>query len=286
VTPRPASIFGSAADSLGGFLPRLGGALLLLIVGVLLARLIGRLVSRALAGLGLDALGDRWGIHDVIARAGLPRSLSRLIGRLLRAVLTVVVVFAALSLLGLEALSQSLNAIILFLPRLFAALALVVIGLALAHFVRERLERMAGQMDLRGPIGALVEISIIAVFGILALGQLGVPTAVLIMAAGVLLGGVALTAALAFGLGSRGVVRQVSAGRYLSGAFEIGQLIAVGDVRGRVVELGRAATIVETDAGKRLRIPNSLLLDSVVETSAGPQDGGAEAPGSAGENTP
>ena len=279
MTAGPASIFGSAADSLGSFLPRLAGALLLLVVGVLLAWLIGRLVERALRELGLDGLADRWGIHDVIARAGLQRSLSRLIGRLLRVVLTLVVVFAALSLLGLEALSQTLNAIILFLPRLFAALALLVAGLAIARFVRDRLERLTTQMDLGGPLGVLVEVSIIAVFGILALGQLGVPTAVLIMAAGVLLGGVALTAALAFGLGSRGVVGHVSAGRYLSGAFEVGQVIAVGDVRGRVVELGRAATVLETDAGRRVRIPNGLLLDSVVETSPGDEPSPGPLPG-------
>ena len=43
-----ASILSQAGESLGGFLPRLGGALVLLIVGWFVARLIGRAVSKAL----------------------------------------------------------------------------------------------------------------------------------------------------------------------------------------------------------------------------------------------
>ena len=107
------SILDRAGESLGGFLPRLGGALVLIVVGVLLARLIGRLVAKALAAAGFDDFANRFGVGDTLERVGLGDSLSLLAGRALRIGLTLVAIFAALSLLGLQFLDESLNAAVL-----------------------------------------------------------------------------------------------------------------------------------------------------------------------------
>ena len=56
MTPMGAAILDRAGESLGGFLPRLGGALVLLVVGWLLAWLIGRGVAKALVKLGANDL--------------------------------------------------------------------------------------------------------------------------------------------------------------------------------------------------------------------------------------
>jgi hypothetical protein len=70
------SILGRAGESLGSFLPRLGGALALLLIGVLLVRLVARLLVKAMQGGGLDDLAERGGVHDALDRAGLGRSLA------------------------------------------------------------------------------------------------------------------------------------------------------------------------------------------------------------------
>lgn len=75
-----ASVLSRAADAVGAFLPRLGGALALLIIGLLLTRLLTRLLIKALQAAGVDRLADRWRIHDVLDSAGLGRSLARVIG--------------------------------------------------------------------------------------------------------------------------------------------------------------------------------------------------------------
>lgn len=102
-----ASILGQAGTALGGFVPRLDGAIALLVLGVLLVRLLTRLLIKMLEGIGLDALAERGGVTDVLDRAGLGRSLAHVIGRAIR--IALIVVFAALSLLGLQFLSQSLT---------------------------------------------------------------------------------------------------------------------------------------------------------------------------------
>lgn len=258
------AILDRAAQTLGEYLPRFGGALVLLLVGLLLARLLGGLVVRVLLGAGLDRLGDRALVHDVLARGGLERSLSQLVGLAVRLALYIAVIFAAVSQLGVEALDQALNEGVIFLPKLLAALALALLGLVLGSLARERVDRLSYQMDLRGPLGAVAQWAVIGVFAVLALDQVGVPTAILIVLAGILTAGVALTFALAFGLGSRDFARAVTAGRYVSSSFHVGQEVAVGDVRGEIEAIETASTLVRGRGGETVRLPNHVFLETPV----------------------
>jgi small-conductance mechanosensitive channel len=264
VKPVQASILDQAGEGLGGFLPRLGGALVLLVVGILVVRLFAHLAERALRGAGFDGLAERWGVHDVLERAGLGRSLSHVVGVALRVGLTLVVVFAALSLLGLQFLSESLNAAVLFLPKLLAAAALLLAGIVLGALVRDRLERAAFQMDLPVPLGQIAQIAVVAIFAITAAAQIAVSTAILMVLIGILLAAAAGTVALAFGLGGREVAREISAGRYLRDAYTPGERIQIGEVEGEIVGVETAMTVLRTEAGDMIRVPNNTLLGSIV----------------------
>jgi small-conductance mechanosensitive channel len=264
VKPVQGSILDQAGEGLGGFLPRLGGALVLLVVGILVVRLFAHLAERALRGAGFDGLAERWGVHDVLERAGLGRSLSHVVGVALRVGLTLVVVFAALSLLGLQFLSESLNAAVLFLPKLLAAAALLLAGIVLGALVRDRLERAAFQMDLPVPLGQIAQIAVVAIFAITAAAQIAVSTAILMVLIGILLAAAAGTVALAFGLGGREVAREISAGRYLRDAYTPGERIRIGEVEGEIVGVETAMTVLRTEAGDTVRVPNNTLLGSIV----------------------
>ena len=250
-------------------LPRFIGALLLLLVGLLVARMIARLIGRLLEAAGVDRHAERLRVHDVLERIGFGRSLANAIELALRLTLSLVVIVAALALLGLAALEQSLNEVVLFLPRLIAAMAIILVGLVLGGFAREWVERLVGQMGLPESLPLLAEGGVIAVFVITALAQIGVPTSVLGALAGLVAGAAALTFALAFGLGSRDVARQASAGRYVSGAFRVGQRIAVGDISGEILAIETASTVLGTDAGQTVRVPNHVLLESIVTVDGG-----------------
>ena len=115
MSPLAVTVLDTAQEELGGFLPRLGGTLVLLIVGLLVAALLGRLARRALEKVGADSLAERWGVQRVLEKAGLGQSISKLLGLVLRIALSLVVIFAALSLIGLQFLSDALNQAVLFL---------------------------------------------------------------------------------------------------------------------------------------------------------------------------
>ncbi len=264
MSPIAVSVLGQAGQALGGFLPRLGGAVALLIIGVLLVRLISRLLVKTMRGLGLDDLAQRGGVNDVLQRAGLGDSLARVIGRAIRIALTLIVIFAALSLLGLQFLSQSLNQGVLVLPKLLIAAALVLAGVVLAGFARQRIDRLAYQLDFPMPLGGLAQVTVVAVFGIIAAAQIGIPTLILLILIGILVAGAAGTFALAFGLGGRDVARALSAGRYLRHDYSVGQDISFGETRGRITTIQSTSTILDAGEGRSVRVPNHLLMETVV----------------------
>jgi small-conductance mechanosensitive channel len=261
-----AAILDTAGDRVGEFLPRIGGALLVLIVGLIAVRLITSGIRRALTAVGVDRVSERVGAGDLLARGGLDRSLSRLVAALLRITLSIAVVLAALAISGLDVLQDAVNEAVLFLPQLLAALAIGFGGLVLAGFVRERADRMAFQMDLGGPIGSLAQAAVLAIAAIMVMAQLGISTQILTVLAAIAVGGAVLGLALAFGLGSREVARDISAGRVVSSTYTVGQRVRVAGTEGEIVALESACAVLLRADGATLRVPHHLFLRDVVET--------------------
>jgi small-conductance mechanosensitive channel len=267
-----ATVIERAGDQLGDFLPRLAGALFLLVAGLLAAIVLGRLARRLLVRAGLDRFADRSGTTELLEQAGLGRSLSALAGTAVRLTVVVVAVFAALTLLGLALLSDSLNQGIVYIPRILAALALVLIGVVLGAFLRAWVERTSSQLDFPVAIGPVVQVLVIVLFGVCAAAQAGLSVGPLSAIAVVLLAGLAATLALAFGLGAREIARSLTSGRYARADFRAGQTIRVGDLRGEIVRIDGAATTLRS-GGETIRIPNSLLVERIVVV----EDGGEPA---------
>lgn len=276
--PIATSVLGQAGQALGAFLPRLLGAIALLLIGLLLTRLLTRLLLRALQAIGVDRLAERGGVTSVLASSGLGASLAALIARAVRIFLTIVVLFAALSLLGLQFLSVSLNQAILALPEIFIAACLVLGGAVVAGAARQHADRLSYQLDFPVPAGQIVQIAVLAIFGILAAEEIGISTAVLLVVIAVLLAAVSGTFTLAFGLGSREVARALSAGRYLRHDYRIGQEIGFRDIRGRITRIHPTSTLLDAGEGQTIRIPNHLLIESVVTIYADEQRGGPATP--------
>lgn len=266
MTPLATGVFERAGESLGEVLPSLGGALVVLIVGLLATRILGRLLVRLLRRIGVDGLAERSGVHDVLVNAGLERSLAWLLGVVFRVTFAILVVFTALSMSGVDALDRATDEGVLFVPRLAAALGLALAGLVLGGIARERVDRMAYQMDLRGPLGNVAQWVVLGVAGVMALSQVGVPTQILTVLAAIVLGGGVLTGAIAFGLGGRQLAGAVSAGRYVQESFAVGQVVTVAGIRGEIVAVERAAAILVPDGEPEstIRVPHHLFLEAPV----------------------
>lgn len=257
--------FSDIAASVLLWLPRLGGALLWLILGWFVARVVQFVLDGLLRRLGLDRLAERAGASRVLADAGLDPSSSRLLARFVYWIVLLVFVLAAAESLGLSGVVDTLEGFIGYLPSVLAAALILLLGGLIARLVGDTVGALASQAGVAaGPtLGQTVRYVLLVVVGILTLEQLGLETTLLITLATALIGATALALSLAFGLGSRDVARNIMAGFHAKDAFSPGQHLHVRGHAGRLESIGAVKAVLETPSG-RVSLPNFALTDEEV----------------------
>lgn len=122
-------------DAVLGFLPSVVAAGLILGVGWLAARIVQRIVTSLLVSVGTDRVSARVGLDQVLGE----QRLSDVIGLVLYVLVLIPVLIAALDALALDAItepaSNMLNAILLSLPRVFAAVLILVVAYVVGRLV-------------------------------------------------------------------------------------------------------------------------------------------------------
>ena len=253
-------------STLAEFVPRLVGAVALLLVTLVLALLLQRLMARFLEGLGIDELFERTGAANSLRQLGYEGGPSRLLGTVLFWGVMLTGVAGSLSVLGLSSLESTMDQIVNLSGRALVALVILIAGIMSAGWLAELVAREAEQAGLRGSnaFRRVVFTTIVAVSALLAAAQLGLETYVVVLLAVVVLATVGLVAALALGQGLALLSSNIAAGRYVQDGTEVGDVIAVGSVEGTIEELGYASITVRSEDGDLYRIPNRTLLENVV----------------------
>lgn len=260
-------IWGAFLSAAVVWLPRLVGALVLLLLGWLVARLVRFVLSNLLRRLGLDRLAERAGVYKLFSDAGLAPSASvaNLIARVVYWIVLLVFLIAATESLGLPGVVDALGGLVAYLPNVLAAVLILLLGSLIAGVVGGTLGTLTTQVGVAaGPLlGQVVRYVIIAFAVILALDQLGIETTLLIAAAIAIIAATALALALAFGIGSRELAHNIMAGFHTRDAFSLGQQLNVRGHIGRLVSVGPVKTTLETKNGM-VSLPNSVLMDEEV----------------------
>lgn len=197
-----------------GFLPELIGALVVLIVGWFVSVWIGRLVTEILKRLKLDRLFERTRWEKAFEKAELKMSVSDFIGDIVKWILVIVFLLAAVEILGLGQFAGFLKAIVAWLPNLVVAVAIFVVAVIVADFSERIFKAIVGKMEVGYTkfLGSIIRWSI-WIFAILAiLSQLGVASEIVQILVGGFVALIVISSGLAFGLGGKDLAREVLEG--------------------------------------------------------------------------
>lgn len=255
-------------DTIGAvvmWLPNLLGALALLVIGWLVARLAQFLIRGLLQRLRLDALTERVGISRTLSNAGVEPSVSNLMARLTYWLILFVFILAAVESLGLIGFADTINQLVGYLPNVLAAALILLLGSLIAQVVGDALREMANQAGIAAgaALGQVTRYTLLIFAVILALAQLGIQTDLLIIAASSLLIATSLALALAFGIGSRDLARNIMAGFHARESFEAGQQLNVRGHSGELKSIGTAKSWIKTSNGM-VSLPNAVLMEEEV----------------------
>ena len=231
---------------------RLITAVVLLGLGLLLAILLRMLAVGIVAAFERAVPGRP--LRTSFAGVARERRVSDIVGSVVSWAVLLFFVATAVNTLGLELLSTVVDRLSVFVPRVFAALLILVAGLVIGNLARGAVTATAaGAGTSFAPgLGQMVRIAIVTATVLIAVAELGVDiallTAMFSVALAALLGGFAL----AFGLGARTAISNIIGSHYLRQTFEVGQTVRIGGVEGRIAELTATTVILEVPDGRMI----------------------------------
>ena len=207
-----------ASDTLFEWLPRLIGALVILLVAYLIARAVAALLERVLGKAGIDRALHSGGVGARVKQAAPDLSPSSVIAKIAFWLIFLTGALIALSALGIPAIDNFVAQAIAYLPNVVAAILIVAIAVAISGAVAAAARRFMGDTAMGRIVSVAAPAVILTIAGFMALVQLRIAVPIVTGAFYIVLGAIALGAAIAFGLGGQGAAR-----RLIDEAYERGR---------------------------------------------------------------
>jgi hypothetical protein len=204
-------------DRLMLYLPSLLFAILIFLVGLLLGLILKFILSRLLRAIKVDKFAGKTGAAELFKRGGLKYPLSDILAKGFSGI--VVLIFAGMSLVALNipTADRLFERLLLFLPNLFAAALIIFLGYLLGNFLARAvlIASVNAGLKIASIVALLVKVGIVALSATMALEQIGVGGETIVIAFGVLFGGIILALSLALGIGGKDIAK-----RYLERRLE------------------------------------------------------------------
>jgi hypothetical protein len=187
------------------FLPRLAMALVVVLIGYLLAKVARFAVERALRAVNFNVLTERAGTDNFLAQAGLRGDTCTLFGLLAFWLVILESLVEAFGGLGFTYITDLLHRIVLFTPNLLIAMLVVIFGSYCARFIGNAVENFCRQAQIPDGdmLSRIARYIILAFVIMIALSQVEVGGEIVQHTFLIILAGLMLALALAFGLGGR-----------------------------------------------------------------------------------
>lgn len=189
----------------GQFLPKLALAVLVLVGGWMLAKLTRFAVERALRAINFNVLTERSGMDGFLQQGGIQSDTTAIFGALAYWLVVLAALIIAFNSLGLTYITDLLRQVVLFVPKVVVALLVLAFGAYFARFIGTTVLTYCRNVGIQDAelLGRLAQYAILAFVVLIALDQVNVAGDIVRLSFLIILAGVVLALALAFGLGGQ-----------------------------------------------------------------------------------
>lgn len=196
-------------DNLLLFLPNVLTAIAILLVGALLALLFKVLGARLFCAVGVDRLAQRAGLDLLLGKSGIRDTASVVAAKFVGGLTLAVFAVFAVQTINVPAVERLLEKFFLYLPNVFAALVILLVGYLLSNFLSRAalIGAVNAGMGVSRLVGRSVKYLVMILSVTMALEQLGIGSGTVVIAFSIVFSGIVLAFAIAFGLGGRDAAR-------------------------------------------------------------------------------
>ncbi len=194
-----------------GFIPVLLGAIIVFVIGWFISVGIGKLITEVLKKLRFNQIFEKEGWKNALSKAEIKVDASGFIGAIVKWVLVIVFLMAAVEILGLVGFADFLKGVLAYLPNVIVAALIFVVTVIVVDIV-EKVVRVSVE-SIKVGYGQMVSAVIkwsIWIFAILAiLYQLGIARPFMETLFTGLVAVLVISIGIAFGLGGRDVAAEI-----------------------------------------------------------------------------
>ena len=204
----------SIAQALSLFLaaiPRIVGFLIILAIGWFLATLIAKGVAALLRSIRFNDMAERSGFAGFVANTGVETDSSGFVADIAKWFIRLMTLVVGFDALGLPAVSDVFRLVLLWLPNLAVAVAVLILGGLAANWLAGLVRATTAKGELGNPdlLASIVRVAVWAFAIVVALNQVGIARELVNILFMATVGAVALALGLAFGIGGRDTAAEV-----------------------------------------------------------------------------
>lgn len=158
------------------FVPKLVAFLAILVVGYIIAKIIARIVRRILMRVGFERVADKGGVNEALARSG--NDATGVVGKIVFYTLMLLVVQMAFAAFGSNVVSDMIEDIVAYLPRVIAAVVILWVAWVIGAAARDLIMSAVGGEGTGRSLGLAAFVAVVTVGAFAALSQLQIATAI------------------------------------------------------------------------------------------------------------
>lgn len=242
------------------FFPKLIVAVIILVIGLFITEIIIKMVHKLFDEMEAEKFITP--AEEILNKPGI---IMRFIDFLLKVTVMLIFINMAVAVLEVTIIADLVSEVVLWIPNVFAAAIIVLIGLWFAGWLSEHVKSMSEENDLPFPsmLASATKILVIYVVLTMAMDQIGIEVPILYMAFGIVLGAVMIGLAIGFAFGFKDVSANIGGYLQVNKILKVGDRIKVGEYSGEVTDVNRY-TIIIKDGSQEHVIPNVYIVKNTV----------------------
>jgi len=205
-------VLGTGAISLvSSFIPRFIGAFLIFGFGFLIGKWAKKIVVKILESINLSKLAKKTSLEAFLDKAEVKTKIEEIIGGLVKWLLVLLFTVAAINMLGIPTISDVLNSILNYVPKIVSAIFVLGIGVLLAGIIESLVKGAVGQFDVKLSrlLGKIASYIMMVMAAMAAINELGIAKELINILFIGLISMLSLGFGLAIGLGAKDLVSKI-----------------------------------------------------------------------------
>jgi hypothetical protein len=193
------------------FMPNLLAMLVILLVGIIIARVIKWILVKFLTAIKFDSWSDRMGFTKLMRKGDMWAKPSAILGEIVFWLLIIVTLMSGLNALQIPAIDQLVGQFFSYIPRLFSAAMIMIVGYVLSGFISRTVLITAANSGfhyakiLAKGVNTLLIVLILA----MVMEQLQIAPGIVLAAFSIIFGGIVIALAISFGVGGIDAAKRI-----------------------------------------------------------------------------